>query len=76
MPKDFAGVMHEFKHHQLHSGSPHGPVVTNPAQAKAIAVSEQQQMGHAGGSSHAANVRAAIHEHAKSHVPHPTTGGH
>ena len=33
-------VMHEFKHGTLHSGSPAGPKVTNPAQAKAIAMSE------------------------------------
>lgn len=46
MPKDFGGVMHEFKHGELHSGSKHGPVVTNPQQAKAIAESEQREMGH------------------------------
>lgn len=33
-------VMHEFKEGTLHSGSKHGPVVTNPKQAKAIAMSE------------------------------------
>jgi hypothetical protein len=33
-------VMHEFKHGQLRSGSPAGPKVTSPAQAKAIAMSE------------------------------------
>lgn len=33
-------VMHEFKHGELHSGSKEGPAVTNPAQAKAIALSE------------------------------------
>jgi len=33
-------VMKEFYHGKLHSGSKHGPVVTNPAQAKAIAMSE------------------------------------
>lgn len=31
-------VMHEFKHHTLHSGS--GKIVTDPQQAKAIAMSE------------------------------------
>ena len=33
-------VLHEFKEGSLHSGSKKGPVVTNPAQAKAIALSE------------------------------------
>lgn len=36
-------VMHEFKHGQLHSGSKTGPKVTNPSQAKAIAMSESNQ---------------------------------
>jgi hypothetical protein len=33
-------VMHEFKSGELHSGSKKGPVVTNPKQAIAIALSE------------------------------------
>lgn len=33
-------VMHEYKEGELHSGSKAGPVVTNPKQAKAIAMSE------------------------------------
>lgn len=33
-------VMHEFKKGQLRSGSKTGPVVTNPKQAIAIAISE------------------------------------
>lgn len=45
MPQDFAGVMREFKGGQLHSGSKNGPVVRNPAQAKAIAISEQKKFG-------------------------------
>ena len=32
--------MHKFKAGQLHSGSAKGPVVTNPKQAVAIALSE------------------------------------
>ena len=36
-------VMGEFKRGELHSGSKHGPNVTNPAQAKAIAMSESGQ---------------------------------
>jgi hypothetical protein len=32
--------MHKFKHHQLHSGSPKGPVVTDRKQAIAIALHE------------------------------------
>jgi hypothetical protein len=37
-----AKVMGEFKRGKLHSGSKEGPVVTKPAQAKAIAVNEQK----------------------------------
>lgn len=36
-------VMHEFKHHQLHSGSPTGPLVRSRRQAVAIALSEQRR---------------------------------
>jgi len=43
MPRDFGGVMHEFKQGKLHSGSKKGPKVTNPAQAKAIAASEDKK---------------------------------
>ncbi len=45
MPKDMHGVMHEFKHGQLHSGSSKGPKVTSRKQAIAIGLSEQRQMG-------------------------------
>jgi len=38
-----AKVMHEFKIGKLHSGSKDGPVVTNPKQAIAIALSEQRK---------------------------------
>ncbi len=38
-------VLHEFKEGSLHSGSKKGPVVTNPAQAKAIALSEARAAG-------------------------------
>lgn len=44
MPKDMAGVMHEFKHKELHSGSKKGPVVKNRAQAIAIGLSEQRKL--------------------------------
>ena len=44
MPKDVPGVMREFKHHQLHSGSSTGPKVTNRKQAIAIALSEQRKL--------------------------------
>ena len=36
-------VMHEFKVGKLHSGSKKGPVVKNPKQAIAIALSEARQ---------------------------------
>ena len=39
------GVMHEFKHGELHSGSKTGKKVTSRAQAIAIGLSEQRQMG-------------------------------
>ena len=35
--------MKKFSQGDLHSGSKSGPVVTNPAQAKAIAMSESKQ---------------------------------
>jgi len=38
--KKVAKVMREYKAGKLHSGSKEGPVVTNPAQARAIALSE------------------------------------
>jgi Family of unknown function (DUF6496) len=43
MPKSVKGVMDEWKHGQLHSGSKKGPVVKNQKQAVAIALSEQRQ---------------------------------
>lgn len=43
MPKSVKGVIDEFKHGALHNGSSKGPVVTNPKQAVAIALSEQRQ---------------------------------
>lgn len=39
-------VMKKFKSGKLHSGSKHGPVVTNPKQAKAIQISEARAEGH------------------------------
>jgi len=36
-------VMHEFKKGELHSGSKHGPAVTNRKQAIAIAMSEARK---------------------------------
>jgi hypothetical protein len=45
MPKDFGGVVKEFQAGELHSGSKKGPVVTNPAQMRAIALSEQKKLG-------------------------------
>lgn len=36
-------VMHEFKSGELHSGSKKGPVVSNPKQAIAIALSEARK---------------------------------
>jgi hypothetical protein len=36
-------VMHEYKEGELHSGSKHGPKVSNRKQAIAIALSEQRK---------------------------------
>lgn len=41
--KKFKKVMHEFKEHELHSGSKHGALVKNPKQAVAIAFSEDRK---------------------------------
>ncbi len=38
-------VMHEYKEKELHSGSKKGPVVTNPRQGLAIAMSEARKKG-------------------------------
>jgi Family of unknown function (DUF6496) len=46
MPKDMHGVMSEYKHGKLHSGSKTGKKVTSRKQAIAIGLSEQRQMGH------------------------------
>ena len=45
MPKDMKGVMDEYKHGELHSGSKKGPVVTSRKQAIAIGLSEQRAQG-------------------------------
>lgn len=41
--KKIEKVIHEFKDGSLHSGSKKGPVVTNPKQAIAIAISEAKR---------------------------------
>lgn len=43
--KKIEKVMGEFKNGELHSGSKKGPIVSDPAQAKAIALSEARQAG-------------------------------
>lgn len=40
--------MHEFKEKELHSGSKKGPIVKNPKQALAIAMSEAKMPKKAG----------------------------
>jgi len=42
-------VFKKFKSGKLHSGSKHGPVVTNPKQAVAIEISEKQNEAEHGG---------------------------
>ena len=41
----WTNVMHEFKHGGLHSGSKHGPKVTDRNQAIAIMMSEKREAG-------------------------------
>ncbi len=41
--RKIAKVMHEFAHHELHSGSKNGPIVTNRKQAVAVALSEARR---------------------------------
>lgn len=43
MPKTIAGVMSEYKHGKLHSGSKQGPKVKSKDQAVAIAMNEQRE---------------------------------
>lgn len=43
--KKIKKVMKEFKAGELHSGSPKGPVVSNPKQAVAIGLSEARKAG-------------------------------
>lgn len=43
--KKIAKVMREMKHGELHSGSKKGPIVTNPKQGIAIALSEARKAG-------------------------------
>lgn len=44
--KKIKKVMHEFKDKELHSGSKKGPIVKNPKQAVAIALSEAKKSRH------------------------------
>ena len=41
--KKIEKVMHEYKEDKLHSGSKKGPIVKNPKQAIAIAISESKK---------------------------------
>ncbi len=43
--KKISKVYHEFGKGELHSGSKKGPIVTNPKQASAIALSEARDRG-------------------------------
>jgi hypothetical protein len=43
--KKIKKVMHEMKEGKLHSGSKKGPIVTNPKQGIAIAISEARKKG-------------------------------
>jgi hypothetical protein len=43
--KKIKKVLHEYKTDELHSGSKKGPIVSNPKQAVAIALSEARKVG-------------------------------
>jgi hypothetical protein len=43
--KKIEKVMHEYKEGKLHSGSKKGPIVKNPKQGIAIAISEARKKG-------------------------------
>ncbi|HWY35410.1 MAG TPA: DUF6496 domain-containing protein [Nitrosopumilaceae archaeon] len=43
--KKIEKVMHEYKEDKLHSGSKKGPIVKNPKQGIAIAISEARKKG-------------------------------
>lgn len=47
-PNKIHKVMHEFKRHELHSGSKHGPKVKSRKQAIAIGLSEQREANRGG----------------------------
>lgn len=49
--------MHKFGQGKLHSGSKHGPVVTNPKQAVAISMSESGQSKPKHGYARSAHLR-------------------
>lgn len=47
-PKKVSKVMKEFEGGKLHSGSKHGPKVTNPKQAVTVGYSEARKVAHKG----------------------------
>jgi hypothetical protein len=64
MPGKVQKVMHEFKGGELHSGSKHGPKVTNRAQAIAIGLSEARAAGeHVKPMTHVAPDMSAKHNY-------------
>ena len=65
MPKDFGGVMREFKAGKLHSGSKKGPKVTSTAQAKAIAASEDKKFKHKASPSQKGNLAKGYRTNSK-----------
>ena len=69
MPKSVKGVMREYATGTLHSGSSHGPVVKNPKQAVAIALSEQRQRAVPEHKTRKAQQqRSALRPHTESHA--------
>jgi hypothetical protein len=67
MPKDMEGVMDEYKHGNLHSGSSSGPRVRNRKQAIAIGLSEQRQAGKKVPPNPHDEIRHHL-EHARDHL--------
>lgn len=59
-------VMHEFKEGALHSGSRHGPVVTNRMQAIAIAMREAGMPPRTHENAH--STKMSIQKHPQHHM--------
>jgi len=68
--KKIGTVMREFKKGESHAGSKKGPVVTNPKQATAIALSEARKAGaKIPKKAEGGKIKAAVHKHEREKHP-------